>query len=104
MTNEEFLETYKINRIYKEEGFQGVINYAKDQLQEYGAVKEVEKGLWVMITGGWSDNEFWLSCLNHPVSMFGMKHYCAYERGGAFYYTEKPHDDIEIKLKKENKE
>ena len=99
MIDEEFQEAYEINRIYKTEGFQGVINYAKDKLQEYGAVKEVEKGLWVMITGGWSDNEFWLRCLNNPVSMFGMKHYCAYERGGAFYYTEKPHDNIEIKLK-----
>ena len=100
MTNEEFRETYEINRIYKTEGFQGVINYAKDKLQEYGAVKEVEKGLWVMITGGWSDNEFWLSCLNHPVSWFGMKHYRGYLRGGAFYYTEEPHGDVEIKLKR----
>jgi hypothetical protein len=100
MTEKEFQETYEINRIYKTEGFQGVIEYAKDKLQEYGAVEEVEKGLWVMITGGWSDNEFWLHCLNNPLSWFGMKHYCAYERGGAFYYTEKPHDDIEIKLKR----
>ena len=100
MTDEEFQETYRINHIYTTEGFQGVIKYAKDKLQQYGAVKEVEKGLWVMITGGWSDNEFWLSCLNHPVSIFGMKHYCAYERGGAFYYTEEPHGDIEIKLKR----
>ena len=104
MTDEEFRETYEINRIYKTEGFQGVINYAKDKLQEYGAVKEVEKGLWVMITGGWSDNEFWLDCLNSLASMFAMKHYCAYERGGAFYYTEKPHDEIEIRLKKELEE
>lgn len=100
MTDEEFSETYRINHIYKTEGFQGVINYAKDKLQRYGAVKEVEKGLWVMVTGGWSDNEFWLHCLNNSVSWFFLKHYCAYERGGAFYYTEKPHDEIEIKLKR----
>ena len=100
MTDDEFHEIYKINHIYKTEGFHGVIEYAKDQLSDYGAVREVEKGLWVMITGGWSDNEFWLDCLNNPVSWFGMNHYCAYERGGAFYYTEKPHDDIEIRLKK----
>ena len=54
MTNEEFQESYRINHIYKTEGFQGVIKYAKDKLQQYGVVKEVEKGLWVMITGGWS--------------------------------------------------
>ena len=100
MTDGEFSETYKINSIYKTEGFQGVIDYAKDKLQEFGAVREVEEGLWLLATGGWSDNEFWLNCLNNPVSMFGMKHYCAYERGGAFYYTEKPHDEVEIKLKR----
>ena len=100
MIDEEFQETYIINRIYKIDGFQGVIDYAKDKLHEYGAVKEVEKGLWVMITGGWSDNEFWLNCLNSLTSIFAMKHYCAYKRGGAFYYTEKPHDEIEIKLKR----
>ena len=102
MTDEEFHETYRINHIYKTDGFKGVIEYAKDKLQNYGAVNEVEKGLWVMVTGGWSDNEFWLDCLNSPVSWFAMKHYCAYERGGAFYYTEKPHDDIEIRLKRDN--
>ena len=99
MTDEEFQEVYRINNIYKTEGFQGVISYAKDKLHEYGAVKEVEKGLWVMVTGGWSDNEFWLDCLNSPVSWFCMKHYCAYKIGGSFYYTEKPHDEIEIRLK-----
>lgn len=99
LDDEEFRETYKINHIYKTEGFLGVINYAKDKLREYGAVKEVEKGLWVMVTGGWSDNEFWIDCLNNPASMFCMKHYCAYELGGAFYYTKKPHDKIEIRLK-----
>lgn len=99
MTNEEFQESYRINHIYKTEGFQGVIKYAKDKLQQYGVVKEVEKGLWVMITGGWSDNEFWLNCLNNPISIFGMKHYRGYLRGGAFYYTEKPRGDVEIILK-----
>jgi len=96
---EEFAEAEHINDIYKEKGFCGVIAYAKDKLQHYGVVKEVEKGLWVMITGGWSDNEFWLSCLNNPISMFGMKHYRGYLRGGAFYYTEKPRGNVEIILK-----
>ena len=99
LADEEFQETYKINAIYKKEGFEGVIEYAKDKLHEYGVVKEIEKGLWVMVTGGWSDNEFWLDCLNSPASWFGMKHYRAYERGGAFYYTKKPYDEIEIRLK-----
>lgn len=98
-SNDEFTETEHINNIYKEKGFCGVIKYAKDKLQQYGVVKEVEKGLWVMVTGGWSDNEFWLDCLNNPVSIFRMKHYRGYLRGGAFYYTEKPHDEIEIRLK-----
>ena len=96
---EEFAEVEHINDIYKEKGFCGVITYAKDKLQYYGVVKEVEKGLWVMVTGGWSDNEFWLNCLNNPISIFGMKHYRGYLRGGAFYYTEKPRGDVEIILK-----
>ena len=97
--DEDFRETKYINSIYKEEGFNGVIDYAKRKLCQYGLVKEVQDGLWVMVTGGWSDNEFWVHCLNSPVSIFHMKHYCAYETGGAFYYTEKPYDKIEIRLK-----
>ena len=97
--DEDFRETEYINSIYKEDGFNGVIDYAKRRLCQYGFVKEVQDGLWVMVTGGWSDNEFWLNCLNSPVSIFHMKHYCAYETGGAFYYTEKPYDKIEIRLK-----
>ena len=96
---EEFKESEHINDIYKEKGFCGVIEYAKHQLSEYGVVREVEKGLWVMVTGGWSDNEHWLHCLNNPISIFGMKHYRGYLRGGAFYYTEKPRRDVEIILK-----
>ena len=97
---EKDIEVEHINNIYKEFGFKGLIDYAKEKLYNFGTVREVEEGLWLLATGGWSDNEFWLDCLNNPVSMFGMKHYCAYERGGAFYYTEKPHDNIEIKLKR----
>ena len=91
MTDEDFQETYRINHIYKTEGFKGVINYAKDKLQQYGAVKEVEKGLWVMVTGGWSDNEFWLDCLLHWNFMYGKGHYRATTSGGGYYYSEKPY-------------
>ena len=98
-SNDEIEEAEHINTIYKEQGFKGVIDYAKDKLQNYGVVREVENGLWVMVTGGWSDNEFWLHCLNNPVSVFGMKHYRGYLRGGAFYYTEKLRGDVEIVLK-----
>lgn len=97
---EEFVEVKHINNIYKESGFMGVIDYAKDKLQEYGLVKEVEDGLWVIVTGGWSMHEYFIDCLNNPVSIFGMKHYCGYERGGAFYYTMKPYEDISISIKK----
>ena len=102
--DEDFRETKHINSIYKEEGFNGVIDYAKDKLQYYGVVKEVEKGLWVMVTGGWSDNEFFIHCLNNLLSDLGRQHYRAYEKGGAFYYTEEPRADVEISLKKEVKE
>lgn len=102
--DEEFKETEYINSIYKKDGFTGVIDYAKDKLQYYGVVKEIEKGLWVMVTGGWSDNEFFIDCLNNLISNFGRQHYRAYEKGGAFYYTEEPRADVEISLKKEVKE
>ena len=97
--DEEFKEVEQINSIYKKKGFNGVIDYAKDKLYYYGAVKEVEKGLWVMVTGGWSDNEFFIDCLNHLISNFGRLHYRAYERGGAFYYTEEPRADVKISLR-----
>lgn len=95
----DFIEAGHINNIYKEYGFKGVINYAKDKLQQYGAVREESPGLWVLVTGGWNDNENWINSLNHPASIFMMKHYCAYTRGGAFYYSEEPHCNVELKIK-----
>lgn len=99
---EEHLEIEHINNIYKELGFDGVIEYAKDKLSQYGTVKETEKGLYVMITGGWSDNEHWLNCLTDITCIFGYKHYVGRLRGGALYFSTKEHDmDIEIILNKQ---
>ena len=97
--DDEFIEAKHINKIYEKLGFMGVIEYAKCQLSRYGVVREEEPGLWVLVTGGWSDHEHWIHCLNSIISVFCMKHYCAYERGGAFYYTEEPHGKIKVVLK-----
>ena len=87
-----------INNIYKAFGFKGLMDYAKDKLQEFGAVREVEKGLWLLATGGWSDNEFWLDCLLHWNFMYGKGHYRATTSGGGYYYSEKPYADIKVIL------
>ena len=84
-------EVDSLNNLYKNHGFEGVINYAKVRLQNYGGVKE-ENDLICMYTGGWSDNEFFIHCLNFLTSIFANKHYVGYLRGGAFYYSPEPHD------------
>lgn len=96
LDKEDNLEVEHINDIYKQYGFDGVIDYATGKLSEYGAVREVDKGLWVMVTGGWSDHENWIHCLNDLLCMFGYKHYCGYVRGGAFYYSEDTDRSVEI--------
>ena len=98
-TIEDNLEIKHINNIYEELGFDGVIEYAKDKLSEFGAVREIEKGLWLMATGGWSDHEHWLSCLNDMACVMIWKgHYRASTRGGGFYYTKEPYADIRVVL------
>ena len=92
------LEINHINKIYSEMGFEGVIEYAQEKLNDYGVVKEIEKGLWVLATGGWSEHEDWLRCLNDLTCMFSYKHYRARTRGGSFYYTVEPYDDIFVGL------
>ena len=93
------IEIEHINTIYKELGFEGVIDYAKDKLSEFGAVREVEEGLWLMATGGWSDHEHWLSCLNDVTCIMNFRgHYRASTRGGGFYYTKEPYADIKVVL------
>lgn len=84
-------EVDSLNNLYKNHGFDGVVNYAKVKLENYGGVKE-ENDLICMYTGGWSDNEFFIRCLNFLTSMFANKHYVGYLRGGAFYYSPEPHD------------
>ena len=79
-------EIEAINIIYEEKGFDGVIEYSRQKLYNYGAIKE-KNGLVMMATGGWSDNEDYLYCLNHLLSNFGRNHYVGYLRGGAFYYS-----------------
>lgn len=97
MDKEKDIEIEHINNIYKEFGFKGIIDYAKDKLQCYGTVREVDNGLWLLATGGWSDNEFWLNCLLNWNFMYAKRHYRATTRGGGYYYTENPYEDIEIK-------
>lgn len=79
-------EIEAINIIYEEKGFDGVIEYSRQKLYNYGTIKE-KNSLVMMATGGWSDNEDYLYCLNHLLSNFGRNHYVGYLRGGAFYYS-----------------
>jgi hypothetical protein len=98
-TTSDNIEIKHINNIYKELGFDGVIEYAMDKLSEFGSVREVEEGLWLMATGGWSDHEHWLACLNDLTCVMSWKgHYRASTRGGGFYYTKKPYADIRVVL------
>ena len=95
----ELIEIKHINNIYMELGFNGVIEYAKKELNKYGTVREVDKGLWMMATGGWSEHEDWLDCVNSFACMFS-RHWRGMLRGGAFYYTEEAYGEIEIIKKK----
>ena len=97
MDKEKDIEIEHINNTYKEFGFKGIIDYAKDKLQDYGAVREVGNGLWLLATGGWSDNEFWLDCLLNWNFMYGKGHYRATTSGGVYYYSEEPYTDIEVR-------
>ena len=87
------------NRIYKEHGFQGIINEVEDRLR-YGKVTETEPGLYRITTAGFSDDTFLLKDLIHILSMFGYNHYVGCLRGGAYYFTENKHED-NIKICKE---
>ena len=95
---EKDIEVEHINNIYKEFGFKGLIDYAKEKLYNFGAVREVDDGLWLLATGGWSDNEFWLDCLLHWNFMYAKGHYRATTSGGGYYYSEKPYADIKVIL------
>ena len=95
---EKDIEVEHINNIYKEFGFKGLIDYAKEKLYNFGTVREVEEGLWLLATGGWSDNEFWLDCLLDWSFMYAKGHYRATTRGGGYYYSEKPYADIKVIL------
>lgn len=101
MDKETDIEMQHINNIYKKHGFKGVIEYAKDKLQTFGAVREVDEGLWLFATGGWSDNEHWLHSLKEWSFIYGRGHYCATTTGGGYYYSEEPYARITIRLKRE---
>lgn len=86
------LTVHVLNRIYEEEGFDGVISFVEDTLG-YGTVKEMGKGLYRISTGGYSDDEDLLHNLIRIDSRFGYYHYVGYLRGGAFYFSTDKHDD-----------
>lgn len=83
--DEEFEYLLKLNMIYEKSGFQGIIKEVKDNL-EYGNVTS-KNGLYCITTAGWSEDEFLVGALRHPVSRFRY-HYVGYIVGGAFYFVE----------------
>lgn len=76
-----------LNRMYDEKGFDGIVEMLKSEISNYGKVKEHDNGLYEFITGGWSDNEYLLGMLNHPLSKFS-KHYVGWLRGGSWGFAE----------------
>lgn len=85
----------RLNNIYDNKGFDGVVDYAKSQLCGGGFVRE-ENGLICMVTAGWSENEFFMYTLNHFMSKFHYHLVCT-QPGGAFYYSPGKYDDIEVR-------
>ena len=81
------LSVEKINKIYEESGFDGVIGAVVDKL-EYGSVRYYpEDEIFCIITRGWSNDESIIYNLVDLVSVFGQKHYVGYIRGGAYYFA-----------------
>lgn len=89
----------RLNNIYDNEGFDGVVGYAMSQLCGGGFVRE-ENGLICMVTAGWSENEGFMYCLNHVMSKFHYHLVCT-KPGGAFYYSpDKWDSDYEIEIRR----
>ena len=82
------LSVEKINKIYEESGFDGVIGAVADRL-ECGFVRYyAEDEIFCIITRGWSNDESVIYNLLDPVSIFGQNHYVGYIRGGAYYVAQ----------------
>ena len=80
--------TAHFDNIYRNGGgFIGVLEEVEARLH-IGRVIKKEKGLYLITTGGWSDDEEILLSLTSFLSMFGYKHYVGKLRGGAFYFAE----------------
>ena len=86
------------NAVYETEGFDGVIDEVKDRLK-YGTVTEMN-GLVRISTGGWSDDEYLLECLTDLLCRFHI-HFYGWTRGGAHYFCEDRHANVEMVRVKE---
>ena len=96
MTNEQTI-TDIINAIYNDIGFKGVIEFLENHL-EYGGVERKEKGLYMVYTSGWSEDEILIDeCLNY--GCFVRKHFVGYLVGGAYYFVEDSSAEVEITFK-----
>ena len=82
-----------INTVYETEGFCGVISEVYNRLQ-YGNVVRMN-GLYRITTGGYSEDEWLVHALFHPLSKF-KAHYCGYITGGAFYFSEERYTAVEM--------
>ena len=89
--------TDKINAIYDDIGFKGVIGFLENHL-EYGGVEMKEKGLYMIYTSGWSEDELLIEeCIRYR--SFVRKHYVGHLVGGAYYFVEDPSAEVKITLK-----
>lgn len=82
-----------INTIYDEDGFHAALDEIERRL-EYGKVSRIN-GLYRITTGGWSDDEALLHSLCSILSKL-RKHYCGYIKGGAYYFCEEKHANVEM--------
>lgn len=99
LDNYDKYEIGQINSIYDAHGFDGVVEYSKHKLSDYGIVKE-ENGLVMMATGGWSEHEEFIWCLNFLTSK--MRPHNVGHLGSAFYYSKEKYDpNIEIRKVKQ---
>ena len=99
LDDEDMIQIKRLNNIYDNEGFDGVVGYAKSQLCGGGFVRE-ENGLICMVTAGWSENEGFMYNLNHFMSKFHYHLVCT-QPGGAFYYSPDKWDfDYEIEIRR----
>ena len=83
-----------INAIYRNEGFEGVIDFIEGML-EYGEITKNKEDVYRITTAGFSEDERLIAALTGLLSKF-RHHYLGYTVGGAYYSHPKKHTQATI--------